>query len=405
MGVQKSRLCIVLLAATPLSFRSTRDPQKSGTIDHIPGPTLWGALAQAHDLLRPDRKDQFDLLFGPEGVSVSAGYPWPQNAKVEHGTPQPAPITAVTCKRVRGFAPPAGEGHYVADRLFAIAAFCLAGRARSDLLGRLETCPTCGQALDAFSSFCVKEREGGWVQTGIYRGSTTRVGIFDPTGTAEAGILYSLETISEGTSFWVEFRGEPEHLSIVLETVKEATDAGVLRVGTNRTRGLGRLELVTAGNVESISDLDGEWSDHLTISDQAFRTYCARHAVDAPHEFYFSLTLKSDAVVVHGSLRFAQRLDPELVPGLGNRRVEMLAHAAAGCRLHAWSSYWRLPRADELGIRKGSAFLYGCGEKPDAEMLKTLRTLSVEGLGRRRRQGLGSLSVSDPFHTELGGSP
>jgi CRISPR-associated Csx10 family RAMP protein len=449
-----SRMTVVVEATTALSFRATRDPQKGAGVDFLPGPSLFGALAGAHRLIRPSGLEEFNALFARDGIRVSNGYPLglrrvegePIHADAPgegDGAPasgdsasgiamlaRPVPATAVTCKRAPGFEQPqpaGGKGnsvdehHGVRDRLMALGAFALSERLKVGPLDELAVCRAlrggseCGQPTDSHRGFAVRDATGGWRGTRAHMGSLVRVGISDLTGTSEPEVLYSLPTLQEGSRFGIEFTGEAERLRFLGEFLEEACGGGTLgrtvkrvralRVGTNRTRGCGALGLTARGEVEAAGENRGGFRERLEKFDGRFRDLCRRYGIDAPAAFYFSVTLLSDAIVPDGALRYVLRLDPAYL-GLGGTGpgLSLVCHSARARRVHGWSAFWRMPKPDEMAIGMGSAFLYACPGSLSDEMLDGLAALEAGGLGARRQQGFGGVAVSDPFHWELGGA-
>ena len=452
MAMTWSRMAVVMKAATALSFRATRDPQRGAGVDFVPGPSLFGALAGAHRLLRPGKTEEFNALFGRDGIRVSNGYPLDQPAARrspdEAGMPgdpatkmtglaRPVPATAVSCKGAPGFAR-VDEAHGVRDRLLALGAFALSGREQVAPLEDLAVCRAvgqapengqgsdqdcgqeCGQPTDSHQGFAVRDATGRWHGTRAKMGSLVRVGISDLTGASEPEVLYSLPTLTEGSRFDVEFMGEAGQLASLRDFLEEAcaerTSEGggkaglrspnrTLRVGTNRTRGCGALLLAGPGEVQAAGEDREGFRARLEMLDRRFRALCQKHGIPAPAAFYFSVTLLSDATIPDGALRYVLRLDP---PHLGLGRpgdcLSLVCHSAKARRVHGWSAFWRMPKPDEMAVGMGSAFLYACPGPLSDEMLDGLAALEAGGLGARRQQGFGRVAVSDPFHWELGGA-
>jgi len=452
MAMTWSRMAVVMKAATALSFRATRDPQRGAGVDFLPGPSLFGALAGAHRLLRPDKTEEFNALFGRDGIRVSNGYPLDRPRAEENSgeadmpgkgagppaagnpaakaatPPRPVPATAMTCKGESGFARDGKHG--VRDRLLALGAFALSGRGKVAPLEDLAVCRAlkgepeheheCGQPTDSHKGFAVRDAAGRWYGTRARMGSLVRVGISDLTGTSEPEVLYSLPTLEEGSRFGVEFTGEAERLAILSGFLEEACADGrpgavagtgrrspdrVLRVGTNRTRGCGALVLAVRGEVPTADEDREAFHERLEGFDRRFRDLCRGYGIDTPAASYFSVTLLSDAIIPDGALRYVLRLDPPYL-GLGRsgESLSLVCHSASARRVHGWSAFWRMPKPDEMAIGMGSAFLYACPGPLSNEMLDALAALEASGLGARRQQGFGRVAVSDRFHWELGGS-
>jgi hypothetical protein len=231
------------------------------------------------------------------------------------------------------------------------------------------------------------------------------VGISGETRTAEYGRLYSLVLIPEGTSFSVEFRGSAEALRLLRDFIQVACDDEVLRVGTNRTRGLGSLGLEWLGETEDAgggSRPDADFAKRLSVFDERFRAFCARFGVDTPDSQYFAVTSLSDVILPDEKLRFVLRLEPRYLLGGLAGSARLVYHSGASRRVHGWSELWGMPKPDEIAIGMGSVFLYGCHDGPPPGFVESLWSLDERGLGRRLQEGFGRIAVSDSFHWEVG---
>jgi CRISPR-associated protein Csx10 len=70
-------------------------------------------------------------------------------------------------------------------------------------------------------------------------------------------------------------------------------------------------------------------------------------------------------------------------------------------RVMGWNSLYRLPKADELAVVKGSVFLFGFKSAIDDDLVEKLFELQQSGVGLRRREGYGQLLIANPFHWEV----
>lgn len=67
-------------------------------------------------------------------------------------------------------------------------------------------------------------------------------------------------------------------------------------------------------------------------------------------------------------------------------------------RVTGWSGLWGLPREDALAIGMGSVFVVRFEQEPD---FGALLRLQEEGIGERKAEGFGRVTVADPFHWEV----
>lgn len=253
------RIVLNLRAESPVAFRTGRAAGRAATLPYIPGSVLLGGLAAAHTALYPDQTEQFGEFFVRGRVRYGNAYPASfrptQQALHDEMSPvRPLPTTARSCKRWPGFRfqrDADHEYHGVFDHLVPWALFALSGERAIDPLERVAACPECDAALDTFAGFYRR------VDTARAIGRSaqdtlllTRTGISRATGAVHTGILYSREALPEGTTFWAELTMPDELFDEFRDFADEAGGEGLLRVGTNRTRGLGRLAVVSCRQSE-----------------------------------------------------------------------------------------------------------------------------------------------------------
>jgi CRISPR-associated Csx10 family RAMP protein len=208
--------------------------------------------------------------------------------------------------------------------------------------------------------------------------------------------------LSRGTLFQVGLRGPAETLAKLRELVKESSEAGVLRVGNNRTRGLGGLAMT-----------DGGWREHTApeqpLADRLSRfnevlKLSAQGVVELPKPTYLPVTLDSDVILKDSSFRHLGRLDGEwLFRAAGISNAELVSHTAGLHRVTGWNALWGLPRSDDWAISMGSVFLLGLPDELTSQHISRLEQVEQEGIGLRRAEGFGRIRFADPFHVEVNG--
>ncbi len=68
--------------------------------------------------------------------------------------------------------------------------------------------------------------------------------------------------------------------------------------------------------------------------------------------------------------------------------------------IRGWQSAMGLARPDDIGITMGSVYLFQyMGENLDA-LKQILEPLLIDGIGLRKEQGFGQISICDPLHTK-----
>ncbi len=290
-------------------------------------------------------------------------------------------MTAQSCKRFPGFYRDQEDErpHGVRDSLLDWAAFelgRLAGMQTTALLEALKPqkqCQHCGKPMERFTGYyCSADRrpvERASVDTRL----RTHTGINRDTGTVQEGILYNRRVFNEHTRFWgmikvSEDLDVPKELASTLQNfINDVGQTGLVRVGTGRTRGLGKVRL----SIEP-------WRDHQYSMDafrknlQEFNDALCKRAKDAFSEsftaqlkpFYFALTLHSPAILRDDLLRYRGTIDTEtLVKLLGlpddSAYVFTLIYQAASTkRVTGWNELWGTPRMNEFAIDTGSVFLF-----------------------------------------------
>lgn len=401
----------------PLSFRIGRDTETTSTLPYVPGSTLLGGLAAAHTKLGRDA-DEFTAFFLSEGSSFGNLYPASfaqddsaselEDLRDERAPVDPVPATARTCKRFGGFAFDQTDSddphHGVWDSLIAWAVFRLSNDVALGPLEALKDCPECGQPTERFSGFYRRNRDTQSIgKAEVRRGLRTRTGIDRRTGTVKHGILYSRQVLKEESQFWGTVTVPDDGARAFESFVEQANVTRLLRVGNNRTRGFGRIVL----NLER--DKGRESLDAARERIETFTAEVQRQAqevgVEAPHAWYVPLTLRADAILLDAVLRFETTITPTyLAQNWGIPGADLIYQNTTARRIMGWNGLWRLPKADDTAIAKGSVFLFGFREALDDSLVQALVTLQDGGIGARRREGFGRLTVANPFHWEVKGS-
>jgi CRISPR-associated protein Csx10 len=427
------RLLLTAMARSPLAIRADHAPDGSATALIIPGSTLLGALASAHRTLWPREEDEFQCLFLQERVWYPQLYPAFFESKHDRGHQktsepvQPLPRTAQSCKHFGGFTSPAGkhedeEPHGVRDTLLDHATFTLLERQGAPISACLkplkehQSC-ACGQSLEHISGFyrCAREDASDRLLASSLRQLQTRTGINRTWGVVEESILYNREIFADGMTFWGELRfpgDDGEILRIALERLLEAAalaptkeereeKTGLLRLGTGRTRGLGAIATRVS---RPLPDEVGRASlaGRLADFDAELRTKAGAYQARTPAACYFAVTLTSPAILRDAHFRHQQSLDAftlEQALKLAPRTLTRLYQVTGLVRVQGWNELWGTPRPVDFALEVGSVFLFASSLSQE-QLLAPLYELEEQGLGSRRVEGFGRLSISDPFHLE-----
>lgn len=406
-------LLIIAKSLTPISFRTRRDSRCEGTLNYIPGSVLWGGLAAAHLRLCPQADTEFAEFFLSGKIVCGNLYPAqfslanraPNPLDQERSAVRPLPRTARSCKRFSGFRFHADtdddKRHGVSDSLIAWAIFSLSNQTETTELNSLAdcpdclaNCPDCPEPLDSFTGFYRRGRTTGqWAAANAAKGIFTRTGISRARGAAEEAMLYSREFLREGSPFCGEWLVDATLKQRFQQFVEETTETS-WRVGHNRTRGLGKLDLPN-GLLPAVADTAATIEARTRSFDTALRAKAGAHA---QHAFYLPITLTSDCIWPDAAGRYRLRLTPELLAEVwGINNAELIYHNAGQRRVSGWNGMWGMPKADEWGITMGSVFLFGLTAEPDWQQLAEAQ---AAGLGIRRAEGLGAVRIADQIHWE-----
>ncbi len=130
--------------------------------------------------------------------------------------------------------------------------------------------------------------------------------------------------------------------------------------------------------------------------------------------FFFSIDLCSDAILTgpYGESTLILRgedlssrmseLDPNFASCPISIRTPDLPAFTVDSTLHAgWSAAWQMPKEVRLSVKRGSVFVFRVEALTD-ELCAALAALeNSEGIGERREEGLGRVTVCHPFHWEV----
>jgi CRISPR-associated protein Csx10 len=419
------RFYLRVTARSPLTIRADHAEGGVKTMQYIPGTTLLGSLAASHRMLRPEREDEFATLFLNEQVYFPHLYPAQFSMRSLHESNLPViplPKTAQSCKRFSGFLPIEGEDddderHGVRDSLLDWAVFSLLDNEQSaipTLLSPLDghdACTytkgkysngSCGQVMDHISGYYRRGRFDPMqrMKAKIDTRLQTRTGINREWGIVEESILYNREVFDENMRFWGDVILPDELADTFRKFVEEADTEDVVHVGTGRTRGLGRVEIKLAdAKQEDIVN----FRNRLYNFDAAVKQQAQAAKVQQLAPFYFAITLQSSTILCDAFLRYQKTLDPALLPGLlglSTCKFKGIYRSIGTQRITGWNELWGTPRPNDYAIEMGSAFLFACDQQPDNDFIQALRTQEETGIGHRRSEGFGRVSISDPFHLE-----
>lgn len=423
---------LTLRADSPLAIRADHAPGGAASAQYIPGTALAGSLAATYRLLNSDDDSDsgFQDLFLNEQVWFPNLYPasFKKSEKFQNATGEPIyplPKTAQSCKRFPGFHPTQYETditesrHGVRDSLLDWAMFALADQRSSkpdlllELLEEYKRCPVCGKLerpMDNFTGYYRRLGPGGpMLKATVDTRLQTHNGINRQTGTVQEGILYNREVIEEDACFWGLLKLSDTLEQPFKEFIDRVTnnETGWLRVGTGRTRGLGKAGLRIV-SPRSLTDRD-DFRKRLEGFDTKLREKA--HSFNlSTSPFYFALTLHSPVILSDGWQGYYTGINGDTLLqngtlenrlGLPEKSLKRLCQFSSTRRVTGWNDLWGTPRANELAIDTGSVFLFSCDQSLDDTLTDALYRLEEEGIGRRKAEGFGRICISDQFHQEV----
>lgn len=420
-------IALQLTTRSPLSIRSDHSPGGVTTARYIAGRAVIGSLAALHRLLHEERKPEFEQFFLNGQVLYPDLFPATFDDKAQPGNAgwwnsvdipvYPSPLTALTCKRFPGFlSVAAGNQHYlghgVRDSLFDWSIFKLSSQGSEippkvlDLVKEQQQCSTCNKATKIAQDY-YRRNESMFNRPVIAAHVSTRVqthtGISRETGTVQQGILYSREVFKEQTHFWGLLKTPEELAEPLLQFLREVGESGLLRLGTGRSRGLGKVQL-DVQPLDETSYAYPAFKERLKKFHTAFSRRAEESASVSKPEFTFALTLHSPTILQDELLRHHRSISEATLGSLLNLPADsfqQLYQVTDARRVAGWSEAWGLPRFHDLAIDTGSVFFFASRLDGDETLLQGLYRLEQEGIGQHRAEGFGRVYVSDPFHLEV----
>ena len=197
--------------------------------------------------------------------------------------------------------------------------------------------------------------------------------------TVREGSLFSYEVLPEGRRLRGYLRAESaEEMALLLDGLGLAVgEAFRLRVGRRRGA-LGYLECVLApyagqdggvGLFPEAPELPGRWPEGTALR----------------------IDLLTPAILVDSCLSYRESVTPR---DLGLARERFDGAYARSQLVSGWNSAHRLPKADEVAVRAGSSYLLRRLPSGADDELRVLAAAAKDGIGRRRTEGFGALSIT-----------
>ncbi len=348
-----SRLWLSFRAVEPLQLAGVKDPGNlTPSKEVVDGSVLRGAIAAALAATEPDRLE--GVVGGPSPAIFG-------DARPGDPTAIPAPLTLNEPK----------AGGEVVDEALGLCAEALTGLRE----------PSRRDQRRATGSY--EHVDGRWRKVPIRRRTITRTARDAASGRGLDSQLYSLEVLDpflgSGTGarplqLVAEVVGEPAALSAVVRAAR-----GGIRVGGDRSRGFGLLELVSVvatSVLETISVRHHRWVEGL-----------AALGVGAAESTGALLAVGPWAVSPDRLERLLGRHGFAILGGVSRRQAHGGFNRAVG-----------RPRTISSHFVPGSVVLVGTVTGDSA--LPGLETLEASGIGPGRADGWGRLIACHPIHLD-----
>jgi CRISPR-associated Csx10 family RAMP protein len=260
------------------------------------------------------------------------------------------------------------------------------------------TVSTCGNDMKTMSGFWNGNMDSPEEMRAshVFRRHT---GIDRTTGTVAPSIFFMTQTMSDLKKDPVTETFVQQHLAGSLYVNNEQLAAlkticeGTLFVGSSRTRGNGEIQL-TVGDEENpahFPDIMNWDTDFKTKLKSCVDQEIPSHFLEG---IYFGVKLESEFIVVDRFLRPSFDLTFPL------ESIQPILKITNSTVIRGWQSAWGLPKPDDIGLTMGSVFLFRyLGNDMDA-LNQLLNENVVNGIGLRREEGYGRISLCDPLHIQ-----
>lgn len=369
------RLSISLTAKSPFSISASRytgNIQK--TLDFIPGTSLRGILAKLW-LETISLDNNFKEIFTSEEVSFS-------NLYIEASNP--IPMSAFSCKYYSGFL--GNEyGHGVVDILLSLSREKEKDEGIADKFQHCQFLEDRGKCLAPMKKikgyYVMNLSDNSLSRITVDRRLVYRTAISHVSETALENALYSLEVAEKGQTFKGEILFNEDRLFNTFTAFIKKHKS--LFIGSDKSSGLGRFDIL------SINESEEAKEDKMRTRIEEFN----RKLGIKNSKIYFSITLQSDAIITDRYMRYKSFIDKE---DLAIPEAEFVLGIKETRIVQGWNALTKLPREDTLAIEKGSVFVFKVGDIERA--MDSLLKLDISGIGRRRGEGFGRVTVCDTFH-------
>ena len=406
-STKKIELLLTLEAQSPLCLGERRPGgQFRASLSYLTGRVVRGMLANA--LKRGGQETLLEDLFGTAQGQLEHyfGNAWPvrkadpkndKDRSEAYLSGFQAPVTARICKH-QGDDGETGK-HLFFDTLFDSLAYERFSQTAPRGPVYLPGCPDCGDRVEGFSKRIYQSGQGYSIIPDPSRRLLTRVGINRKRAAAEDSLLYSPMVLNEGSLFQTRLL-LPAELAQRLEAFLNTHPT--LHAGSGGSRGLGWINVA---EVKSQPDLDRSAviKQQVAAFNQALTgRFTEGWRLPRPAQWFFTLNARSDWAwpdPFHPIRPYEDKNNQiNLGTGLADLTIERLYTGTN--RSSGWNNMWGLYSDVRLVVTTGSVYVLSVPEarKDDPTLYDGLAALELTGIGEGQAEGLGSLSVCEPFH-------
>lgn len=314
------------------------------------------------------------------------------------------PATATSCKDSPGFIADGKHGVFdtLLERIVAEEENCM----------YQPNCPKCRGRLESQSGF-YDNATGSPKERHLNTRLLTRVAINRQRKVAEEGLLYHLTAIdpvivnSGKTNLQNEEESKPVILhgsvrvpSAFVEKVAQTLEQKVMRLGGGSSRGLGRVSIAVKdkSKTELLKERIDNFNDALSEVWQAYA--CLPNiSIGQCDGSYFTVNLLSETILTaEDGWQRTMVLTAQMLQDIAACDAELTFVRSFASYGYAggWNAAWGLPKETELITNIGSVFVF---HTPDIDAwLPALQNLENSGIGNRREEGYGQVTICAPFH-------
>jgi CRISPR-associated protein Csx10 len=201
----------------------------------------------------------------------------------------------------------------------------------------------------------------------------THTGINRKWGVVEEGILYNREVIEENMHFWGMVKVPDTLVSTFEDFIEEVMEEQLVRLGTGRTRGLGKVA-ITVEPIEDEQDNLGAFEERLVKFHELLKVQAKGFGLKDLKPFYFTVTLHAPVILHDPLLNYQGSIDGEmLAKRMQLPPFELVYQKAGGQRVAGWQDLWGTPRTHEYAIDTGSVFLFASTHDLDNQGFSQMR--------------------------------